>query len=305
MGNKGSGKEVMTEAGINQPAQEEGVVVDGPQLVIAGVNQPKAPRRIVKATPPRKSESGDGNVSDSVAEVDKDTDDDDDDFEKVAYSAATSITSPSVARELEQEKAEIIKNSLKQSANERHRTKRETELKNRRQQKQQQALNVNSTESEQPQQQQVSSDSSWIKANPMSRFLSSFSVEQHPEHKRAFPKESKQPYSVASATSNAKSDGSDDDKTQAAGQGSDDFVPEPSGKKQKPSIPSEADSVTRDDSTSSSKEIDTSIRKGNGADDMGDGFGYSGDDEWWTNVIVIATAVIVIAAIAVRWRGKR
>jgi hypothetical protein len=75
--------------------------------------------------------------------------------------------SPSVAREIEQEKAEHLKKERMQTAAERQRAKRDKEMQERRSNPRK--------HSEQE-----------TKANPMSRFLSVFSVESHPEHKRAF-----------------------------------------------------------------------------------------------------------------------
>jgi hypothetical protein len=76
--------------------------------------------------------------------------------------------SPSVAREIEQEKAEHLKKERMQTAAERQRAKRDKEVQERR-----------NNPRKHPEQE--------TKANPMSRFLSVFSVEPaHPQHKRAF-----------------------------------------------------------------------------------------------------------------------
>ena len=76
---------------------------------------------------------------------------------------------PSIARELDQEMAEKVKQERMQTAAERQRLKREKEKEERRK--------------NQPHRQ------SNAKPNPMSRFLSAFSVQpQHPEHKRSFEK---------------------------------------------------------------------------------------------------------------------
>jgi hypothetical protein len=75
--------------------------------------------------------------------------------------------SPSVAREIEQEKAEHSKKERIQTAAERQRAKRDKEMQERR-----------NNPRKHPEQE--------TKANPMSRFLSVFSISAHPEHKRAF-----------------------------------------------------------------------------------------------------------------------
>ena len=98
MGNKSSGRteEKAAKMALESEGEEEvvvkdqNVVDDTPQLVIAGVNQPKAPRRIVKATPPRKTSVGStsdygtesGVLVQNVATT-NDMDDEDDGFEKV------------------------------------------------------------------------------------------------------------------------------------------------------------------------------------------------------------------------------
>lgn len=76
--------------------------------------------------------------------------------------------SPSVAREIEKDKAEHLRKERMQTAAERHRAKRVKEMQERR-----------NNPKKHPEQE--------AKANPMSRFLSVFSVEPaHPEHKRSF-----------------------------------------------------------------------------------------------------------------------
>jgi len=83
--------------------------------------------------------------------------------------ASVAENSPSIARELDQEMAKKVKQERMQTAAERQRLKREKEKEERRK--------------NQPHRQ------SNVKPNPMSRFLSAFSVQpQHPEHKRCFEK---------------------------------------------------------------------------------------------------------------------
>jgi hypothetical protein len=125
-------------------------------------------RRIIKATHP-KADGADG--SDGAEEKQDEPEEDEDSASshrrhQVISHAITE--SPYVAREIEQDKAELLKKERMQTAAERQRAKREKEMQERR-----------NNPGKHPEQE--------VKANPMSRFLSVFSVEpKHPEHKRAF-----------------------------------------------------------------------------------------------------------------------
>jgi hypothetical protein len=126
-------------------------------------------RRIIKPTHPKLD------VHTSDAELPKDNDENEKDEnhngrpQVIPHHIAES---PSVARELEQEKAEQGKKERRQTVTERQRTKREKELQERR---------------NNPRKSQTETASTAVTMNPMSRFLSVFSVEaKHPEHKRAF-----------------------------------------------------------------------------------------------------------------------
>jgi hypothetical protein len=127
-------------------------------------------RRIIKATHPK------ADVVSLVVDVSDRSEEKEDDAEEESGSSHRKhqvishqvAESPSVAREIEQEKAELLKKERMQTAAERQRAKRDKEMQERRK-----------NPRKHPEQE--------AKANPMSRFLSVFSVEpEHPEHKRAF-----------------------------------------------------------------------------------------------------------------------
>lgn len=89
--------------------------------------------------------------------------------------------SPAVARELQQEMVDSVKEELKQTTNERQRNHRNKTLQERRQ-------------LAQPSPSVDANDKENLKANPMSRFLSVFSVEaSQPEHKRPYRSSMKNP----------------------------------------------------------------------------------------------------------------
>jgi thiol:disulfide interchange protein len=128
-----------------------------------------AARRIIKATHPKADAvSLVVDVSDGSDEKEEDLEDSGHSHRKNQVISHQITESPSVAREIEQEKAEHLKKERMQTAAERQRAKRDKEMQERR-----------NNPHKHPEQE--------AKANPMSRFLSVFSVEPaHPEHKRAF-----------------------------------------------------------------------------------------------------------------------
>lgn len=336
MGNKNSGRlrnttKIDKAMEDNQIAEEnvleeEGILVDAkqPQLIIAGVNQhqQKNPRRIVKATPPKKSKIDTENATPGVGSeslslqdyeqlLPQDTADEDDGFEKVGYNTSSSITNltGAAARELEQEKVEIIKSDIKQSAHDRHKVKRETEINNRRLQKTAEistpASDVSDSlqragESQHPSQQpNHSSKTSNLKPNPMSRFLPAFSVEQHPEHKRSYPKQQNKQHTQTTHQSVV----SDDTKLPA-----DDLlennseVGEPFGKKRKPSLPSDPDSPRKEHLSSANDS-----GKGRDAKEFPDDSNDDGD-EWWIRLVFIASSVALVVvgiALSARWKQRK
>jgi hypothetical protein len=127
-------------------------------------------RRIIKATHPKAdSESLVVDVSDGSEEKEDELEEDSsgNSHRRNQVISHPIAESPSVAREIEQEKAEHLKKERMQTAAERQRAKRDKEMQERR-----------NNPKKHPEQE--------TKANPMSRFLSVFSVNSHPEHKRAF-----------------------------------------------------------------------------------------------------------------------
>jgi hypothetical protein len=125
-----------------------------------------AARRIIKATHP-KADPASLAVDVNVNVSDETEDKLEGSSNRISYPVSDS---PSVARENEQEKADYCKKERMQTATERQRANREKEMQERR------------NKSHKHPEQEVKAV-----ANPMSRFLSVFSVEPaHPEHKRAF-----------------------------------------------------------------------------------------------------------------------
>ena len=157
-------------------------------------------RRIVKAAHPKKDPSN-TNKPTAVKTSSKDEDDeDDDDFEKVTspLTASHVFESPSVARENEQEKASHQMQQRFTQAESRRHSKREKDLQHRRQR------SLNDPNAAAAANTPTNQASSSFLANPMSRFLSVFSVDaSHP--KRA--------HSSASLTSEEEGDGGEDDGT--------------------------------------------------------------------------------------------
>jgi hypothetical protein len=126
-------------------------------------------RRIIKATHPKADAvSLVVDVSDGSEKEDEPEEDSGSSHRRHSANSHQVAESPSVAREIEQEKAELLKKERMQTAAERQRSKRDKDMQERRK-----------NPGKHPEQE--------AKANPMSRFLSVFSVEpEHPEHKRAF-----------------------------------------------------------------------------------------------------------------------
>jgi hypothetical protein len=118
-------------------------------------------RRIIKATHPK------ADAASLVVDVSDGAEEKEDSHRRHQSISHPIAESPSVAREIEQEKAEHLKKERMQTAAERQRSKRDKEMQERR-----------NNPKKHPEQE--------AKANPMSRFLSVFSVDTHPEHKRAF-----------------------------------------------------------------------------------------------------------------------
>jgi hypothetical protein len=180
-----------------------------------------AHRRIIKATKPipktptlQVSQQQQNVVSRSIG-GDKD---DDDDNNKGSSSSSSKNSknkkgskkgkdsipneiaeSPSVVREIEQEKLEMIKQERKQSSMESQKAKRESILQQRRKGGGSCTPEPLATTNDSPQNDKDNTDNitkptatpkkAAVRANPMSRFLSVFSVEPlHPEHKRMFEK---------------------------------------------------------------------------------------------------------------------
>lgn len=179
MGNKASSIDAVTSA-VDENSQN--IDVDGkPSSSFSFTGTPKSSgkkgRRIIKATQPKPLEGG----GDEKKDVDDDDDDDNNKHHHHNDKNFGVLESPSIAREIQQEESEKRKLERFGKTAERRKTLQEKKLEERRKQMTQKQLGSSDSNGSAT----TTNTEASPAANPMSRFLSVFSVEpKYPEHKR-------------------------------------------------------------------------------------------------------------------------